>query len=95
MRVQAGTGRALYAIEILVRRPGALYDDLTHVVADAIELAGTEMMRSVGAIYAQHALLLAGAYKDLSYMKVFVVDDFSRRTDELGRPLDMGPPAPP
>jgi hypothetical protein len=61
------------------------FESIEVVSADAVDLVGTDMMRSIAAIFAQHAPMRAGAFRKLPYMNVAVDYDFSRKTDRFGR----------
>jgi hypothetical protein len=63
------------------------FESVEVVSADAVDLVGTDMLRSVAAIFAQHAPLRAGAFRNLPYMNVTVDYDFTRKTDRFGRLL--------
>jgi hypothetical protein len=61
------------------------FDSIEVVSTDAVDLVGTDMLRSIAAIFAQHAPVRAGAFRNLPYMNLAVDYDFSRKTDQFGR----------
>jgi hypothetical protein len=63
------------------------YDDLEAISSDAVDLAGTSMIRAVAARYAEHAPMRARAFRSLPYMNTLVDYDFSHRTDQFGRAI--------
>lgn len=64
------------------------YDPVEWVSSDAIDAVDTPMARAVAAIYAQHAPVESGPFRDQPYMNTTVDYDFSVRTDRFGRPLN-------
>jgi hypothetical protein len=64
------------------------YDQVDWVSADATAMVDTAMARAVAGIYAQHAPVESGPFRDQPYMNTTVDYDFSVRTDRFGRPLN-------